>query len=127
MKKKYFYMWYASVAILVVDFFSYCAFIMSIKKVGMMIFDIVLLAVGVALLFYSRKKLTYKDGYTAIQAIQLYRKCIKSGIATQRELRNNIESVSEIAKSCGIKEQSKALDYLKIFDKGLECYKLLKK
>lgn len=127
LKKWYFYIWFASVVILAVDLFAYCAFIMGTKTVKAMIIDLIWLAIGVALQFYARKKLTYKEGYTAIQAIQLYRKCIRAGITTQREFRDNIETVTKFAQSYGIKEQGKTLEYIKIFEKGRNCYTLFKK
>ena len=127
MKKKYFYMWFVSVVILVFDFFAYCEFIMGTKTLAKMIIDLILLFVGVALLFYSRKKLTYKEGFTAIQAIQFYRKCAKAGITTKKEFRENIETVAKFAQDSGIKEQGKTLDYLNVFEKGRYCNTFIKK
>lgn len=126
MKKEHFYIWFASVAILIIDLLAYCEFIMGRKTVTKMIIDLIMLGVGVALQFYARKKLTYKEGYTAIQALWFYMKCKKAGITTQKDIFNNMEKITEFAKSSGIKVQGKPEQYHALLKNGSSCYKLIK-
>ena len=99
MNKRNLRLWYLSVASFGVCVFPFVVFMFTAKLQHMLIALACIAAATVFYLIMTRLTTDKKLGFTALHALELYKRCEKEGLTTTGECRNNAEKLNAIGKA----------------------------
>ena len=116
-------LWYYSVACLVAAIIPFVLFMFKMK-LGYLIVALAAISGAVAFYLTMNKKITHpKLGYTAFQAIELYKKGCEAGFVKSKNCRDNRKAFEEFCKNFSFTEN---LDFNQMIEMYATGQKLVK-
>lgn len=102
--KKCFILWCFSLALYVVDV-GLLFYFMSHKSLIMLAICAAAIVVTGGLFGWSMRGITYKEGYTLIDAALFYQKCKKAGLETEKKMNASPDVIEKLTETYGFVEE----------------------
>lgn len=125
MNKKDIRLWFAAMALVGLDAVAMVLFLAH-KSILTTVICIVLVFASCILFMKTNEKIRLPEGYTAVQALFFYRKCVKAGVDNKKHAMKKIYLLREFAEKTDYAKNFDDNALISLYSQGKEVSDILK-